>query len=224
MAEARTDSSTCNAIHIIAARPTDLPDMAQCHIIAFPKRFMAEMGPRWLCALYRFFLKHPNGISCVAIDATGKVVGFAVGGEPNMRDLFLHRAVFRYPHIIIWKFLTNPLVRRVLLKELTRKSHSKCRPTTIPENTKTQGTTTRRGNLLSICVLPDYKGTGIDGKLIRFFQLACTAEGYNHLMLSVTTDNLRAIAFYKKHGWRETGKSGKSIKFALNLQPSLMEP
>jgi ribosomal protein S18 acetylase RimI-like enzyme len=160
----------------------------------------------------------------VAIEAAGKVVGFAVGGEPNIRNLFLRRAVFRYPYIIIWKFLTNPSVRHVLLKELTRKLHFKYRPTTIPENTKTQETTTHRGNLLSICVLPDYKGTGIAGKLIRFFQLACTAEGYNYLMLSVTTDNLRAIAFYKKHGWRETGKSGKSTKFALNLQPSLMEP
>jgi ribosomal protein S18 acetylase RimI-like enzyme len=70
---------------------------------------------------------------------------------------------------------------------------------------------------LSICVLPGYKGSTVAGKLIESFQLACKAEGYERLTLSVVGDNSRAIAFYRKQGWRRSGKSGESIRFLLDL-------
>ena len=205
-----------DAVKFIKARQSHVPGMVQCHINAFPGRVMTEMGYHWLCALYLFFIKHHGGICLVAVDTGDKIVGLAVGGDPKIRDGFLSSAIFRYPHLIFWKFLCKRLVRRVLLKELARKFHR--RPAVDNSgDTKRQSVMIRSGNLLSLCVLPDFKGTGVGGKLIESFKLACAAEGYKHLTLSVVSENTRAITFYKKHGWHMSGKSGASIKFSLDL-------
>ena len=190
--------------------------MAYCHTFAFPERFMTEMGHRWLYALYRFYIKHPGGVCYVAVDSAEKVVGFAVGGEPVIRQKFLRSAMLRYPHIIFWKFFTRHIVRSVLLDELFKKLHLR-RKASSSENIDTDKTLPKSGNLLSICVLPDYKGTGIASRLIETFQKACAAAGYGCLTLSVLSENSRAVAFYKKHRWYETGVTGASTKFALDL-------
>jgi len=210
------NKSASDAVKFIKAGPAHVPGMVQCHINAFPKRFMTEMGHHWLCALYLFFIKHRGSICLVAVDTGDKIVGLAVGGDPNIRNEFLSSAMFRYPHLIFWKFLCKRLVRRVLLMELVRKFH-RSRAVDNSGDTKEQNVVIRSGNLLSLCILSDYKGTGVGGKLIESFKLACADERYKCLTLSVAAENTRALAFYKKHGWRRSGKSGASIKFSLDL-------
>ena len=204
------------AVKIEETRQVHVKGMAQCHAKSFPGRFMTEMGCHWLCALYRFFITHHGGICRVAVDTDGKVVGLAVGGNPHIREEFLSTAMLRYPHLIFWKFLSKRLVRRVLLGELAGKLRRK-RPVAHSGDTKASNAGIRTGNLLSICVLPDYKGTGVAGKLIESFQLACSAEGYERLTLSVLSENNRAVVFYEKHGWRQSEISGESIRFVLDL-------
>jgi ribosomal protein S18 acetylase RimI-like enzyme len=210
------DSAADDAVKFTEARHEHVSGMAQCHIKSFPRRFMTEMGYHWLCALYRFFIKHSGSICRVAVDADGKIVGLAVGGDSHIRDEFLNSAVFRYPHLIFWKFLSKGLVRRVLLQELAGKLRRK-HAAAHSSDTKAPSAGIRSGNLLSICVLPGYKGTGVAGKLIESFQLACAAEGYERLTLSVLSENSRAVAFYEIHGWRQSGKSGESTRFCLDL-------
>jgi ribosomal protein S18 acetylase RimI-like enzyme len=205
-----------DTVKVARAQEVHIPGMAQCHIKSFPGRFMTEMGYRWLCALYRFFTRHNGSICRVAIDTDGKVVGLAIGGDPNIREEFLSSALFRYPHLIIWKFLSNRQVRRVLLQELARKLRRKSTGEDS-NNIETPNAGIRSANLLSICVLPECEGTGIAGKLIESFQLACKTEGYEQLTLSVLKENSHAAAFYKKHGWCQSGISGNSIRFVLDL-------
>lgn len=209
-------NKTNYAVKVIKAQETHIPGMAHCHIKSFPGRFMTEMGYNWLCALYRFFIKHSESICQVAIDIDGKVIGLSIGGDSHIREEFLNSALFRYPHIIFWKFLSKRLVRRVLIQELARKLLRK-NPATISKVTQPPNSKVRSGNLLSICVLPDCEGAGIGGKLIESFQLACKAEGYQRLTLSVDKENSRAVAFYKKHGWLQSDISGESIRFVLDL-------
>ena len=216
MKKTNNDIAAEDAVKVTEAQEVHIPGMAQCHIKSFPERFMTEMGYHWLCALYRFFIKHHGGICRVAIDADGKVAGLAAGGNPHIRDEFLSSALFRYPHLIFWKFLSKRLVRRVLLKELARKLR-RMRGAAHSGETKKQSAGIRSGNLLSICIIPEREGTGVGGKLIESFQLACKTEGYERLTLSVLKQNRRAVAFYKKHGWRQSGKSGESTRFCLDL-------
>jgi len=215
-------NSIASSISIIKARPDHAAGMADCHLIAFGGRFMTEMGFRWLRALYRFFINHSGGVCYVAVNPAGQVVGFAAGGQPEIRERFLRYAVPRYPHILVWKFVTRSLVRTVLLEELAKKLKLK-RSTVSSGNIPEQKAGDACGNLLSICVLPDFKGTGVAGKLIETFQKACAEKGYRHLRLSVVSANSRAIAFYKKHLWYEMGASGESTKFALDINNNLSD-
>jgi ribosomal protein S18 acetylase RimI-like enzyme len=202
-----------DVVKITQATDVHVSGMAQCHIKSFPGRFMTEMGYHWLCALYRFFIKHRKSICRVAVDADNKVVGLAVGGNPHIRDEFLSTALFRYPHLLFWKFLSKRLVRRVLLKELAKKLHAAA----LSGDTKATISGIRSGNLLSICVLPHFERTGVGGKLIESFQLACKAAGYERLTLSVLKQNSHAAEFYKKQGWRQSNISGESIRFVFEL-------
>jgi ribosomal protein S18 acetylase RimI-like enzyme len=216
MKKTNNDLAAEDTVKVIKAQEVHIQGMAQCHIESFPERFMTAMGYRWLFALYRFFIKHHRSICHVAVDADSKVVGLAVGGYPHIREEFLNSALFRYPHIIFWKFLSKRLVRHVLLQELKRKLRRK-RTADHSKNNKVPSSTVRSGNLLSICVLSEYQGSSVAGKLIESFQLACKAEGYERITLSVLKLNSRAVAFYKKHGWSESDQSGESIRFLLDL-------
>jgi len=205
-----------DTVKIAKAQEIHIPGMARCHIKSFPGRFMTEMGHRWLCALYRFFIRHNGSICRIALDTNGKVVGLAVGGNPNIREEFLSSALFRHPHLILWKFLSKRLVHRVILQEIAGKLRRK-RNINHSGNIIAPSDGVRSGNLLSICILPNWEGIGVAGKLIESYQLACKAEGYQRLTLSVKKENRRAMAFYKKHGWRQSGTSGDSIRFVLDL-------
>jgi ribosomal protein S18 acetylase RimI-like enzyme len=216
MQKHNNDLAAYDIIKIIEARQAHVSGMAKCHIKSFPGRFMTEMGYHWLCALYHFFIRHHGSICRVAVVSNGKVVGLAVGGDPPIREEFLGSAPFRYPHLIFWKFLSKRIVRRVLLQELARKLQRKSTDENSG-NTKTPSAGIRSGNLLSICVLPDCEGTGVGGKLIKSFQLACKAEGYERLTLSVLKQNSHAVVFYQKHGWRQSSISGESIRFYMDL-------
>ena len=209
-------NKTNDAVKVIKAQEVHIPGMAMCHIKSFPGRFMTEMGYHWLYALYQFFIEHRGGICRIAVDADCKVIGLAVGGNPHIREEFLSSALYRYPHLLFWKFLSKRLVRRVLLQELARKLHQK-NATDLSKNTKIPSVGIRSGNLLSIRVLPECEGTGVGGKLIESFQLACKAEGYERLALSVLKQNAHAVAFYTKHGWCQCGVSGESIRFVVDL-------
>lgn len=105
----------------ITTRPACLSDvggMAKCHIVAFPEQFMMQMGHSWLKGLYRYFIQHEKGISIVAADNAGEILGLTVGGDNDIRNEFLHEALFKYPHLLLWKFLTCGIVRKKLTLEL----------------------------------------------------------------------------------------------------------
>jgi len=212
------DLTNIGPIRTTYAELSDIDGMVHCHIAAFPGQFMTEMGPRWLKGLYSYFIQHNGGICLVAVDRTGKVLRFAVGGDPTIRDEFLRKAVFRYPHILFWKFLTVSIVRRKLLAELFRKLRIGRRTSTstplVPQTTNV----TRSGDLVSIGVFPQCQGSGIAGQIIEEFRQAGVRRGYDVLRLSVRTDNSRAVAFYKKHGWIEAARDRSGVRFELGLR------
>lgn len=199
------------------AELSEVDGMVCCHIEAFPERFMTEMGPRWLRGLYSYFIQHDGGICLVAVDRTGKVLGFAVGGDPTIRDGFLRKAIFRYPHILFWKFLTVSIVRRKLLAELFKKFHIGRRTSSSDVLEPQKADEVQSGGLVSIAVLSQFQGTSIAGELIKSFQATSVEKGYDIMRLSVYTNNLRAIAFYKKHGWYEIGREQSSTHLQLDL-------
>ena len=70
-----------------------------------------------------------------------------------------------------------------------------------------------RGDLLSICMLPDYRGVGVSGKLMDAFLDAMKSKGRKLCLLSVLSNNDRAISYYEKNGfilYRTRGEIGRT--------------
>ncbi len=139
----------------------------------------------------------------------------AVGGDTNIRDEFLHKALFKYPHLLVWKFLTCGVVRKKLTLELLTKLQFK------NENTASKSPVNELdcGVLLSIGVCPVRWGKGIADKLIESFSDTAKKQ-YDKLRLTVHTDNTRAIAFYIRNNWYEVGRTEDSTKLHLDLKNS----
>ena len=60
---------------------------------------------------------------------------------------------------------------------------------------------TECGDLLSICVLPKWRGAGIANELISDYQDALRKIGRSVCFLTVATVNSRGIHFYEKNGF-----------------------
>lgn len=69
------------------------------------------------------------------------------------------------------------------------------------------------GDLLSICVLPEYRGSGAAAPLINQFEEGLAERSIYTYYLSVYKTNDRAKAFYEKMGFQVFHEGGDSIKY-----------
>lgn len=69
------------------------------------------------------------------------------------------------------------------------------------------------GGLLSICVLPEYRGSGAAAPLINQFEEGPAERSIYTYYLSVYKTNDRAKAFYEKMGFQVFHEGGDSIKY-----------
>ncbi|KAI9447047.1 GCN5-like N-acetyltransferase [Russula earlei] len=73
-------------------------------------------------------------------------------------------------------------------------------------------------NIWALFVLPAFEGKGIGSRLHDIMLDWYFKQGKEHVWLG-TAPGTKAEAFYRKHGWQETGTHGsKEIKFEMNLQ------
>jgi ribosomal protein S18 acetylase RimI-like enzyme len=203
-----------NSTLVRHATDRDLAGIVLCHEAAFPGTFMAELRSGCLGALYKRYLKHESGLSLVGVNGREFVLGFAVGGAPQIRNDFFRRTMVYYIPLIAWKSLTNPVVRRRVLGFLGARAVGRRveRDPTFPHIPRTGRTAT----LLSIGVLPEVRGSGLADELIETFRIEAGRRGFERLELSVRSGNTRAVAFYKKHGWHEIGRFGARARFAID--------
>jgi len=63
-----------------------------------------------------------------------------------------------------------------------------------------------RGELYALYVLPDHWRSGAGSALMHAALDALAENGFDHVTLLVLAGNERAIAFYRRHGFHETGE------------------
>jgi len=62
-----------------------------------------------------------------------------------------------------------------------------------------------QGHLRGMAVLPDWQGTGIASALLNAAELELRREGCRVITLDTTAPLVRAIQFYGRHGYSESG-------------------
>ena len=194
-------------VNIRQATSEDLKQVADVHFRCFPDSFSTQLGKGQQGSLqqkfYQEYLKDVPELFFVAEDETlpppERIVCFFMGYylEKNdyMKEFFNHNLtaiVFRMAFLLI---TGNRLAWRKI-KDRLKKSES-----FFVVNNDISVIDEQAGDLLSICVLPDYRGSGTAQGLIEKYISTLREKDKKLCLLTVSVDNGRGVRFYERNGF-----------------------
>jgi ribosomal protein S18 acetylase RimI-like enzyme len=178
--------------HCRNAHESDILDVAKIHLAAFDGFFLSQLGYKFLCVMYRAFLKSPSCLFLVFETASGQTAGFAVGALQGQKNRWLAvRFLPQFLLAVVPAFLRSPVP---VLKRLWARFYDTCDPLQVPSDGAV---------LRSIGVLPSLRGSGAAASLLQSFEVLALSKGAVQVFL--TTDemnNERAQRFYFRGDYR----------------------
>lgn len=171
---------------------SDLSQVVQIHLAAFPSFFLSKMGPSFLRLYYNAVRKMPDGILLGCYDGSGKVIGFSAATTncSGFNKRLLLKNILTFGLISFKLLFTNPEALIHLVANLTKR----------PQNGIKDSFD--YGELLSIAVSPGFQRSGIGQSLIIATEQMVSKSGQFELSLTTDAkDNEKAVSFYKKNGY-----------------------
>jgi ribosomal protein S18 acetylase RimI-like enzyme len=175
-----------------AVRPmtgADVEAVVQVHLRGFPSFFLTELGPRFVHELYRATLADPDGFGVVAQDGQ-TISGFATGtAQPaGFYRRLLCRRWWRFALASAVPVMRRPRIAPRLVRALAMPGRVTRQP--------------GRGTLMSIAVVPEGRGQGIGGALVRAFIDEAGRRGVRQVDLTTDQqDNQTGNRFYGSLGF-----------------------
>lgn len=180
---------------------SDLHSIAVIHKGQFGGHFLGKFSVALLTKFYRAFLEDSIFLIAENLD---EPAGFVLGGEAvrltARKKQFLTSDLGR----LILESAVRPRLWGMVISRLFSLGPRGSQPVSGYEM-----------RLLSIAVDDDSKGKGVASALVAEFEKSLT--GYREYGLSVLADNSRAVAFYRKTGYTEEMRRGKSVYFFKTL-------
>ena len=189
----------------------DLPDISHIHSICFPESYSSQLkkmnltigGGDLLISFYLEYLNDNPELFWVADDEEKGIVGFCMGyymDKDDQMQNFLKRNRLR----IIWKTILLLLLfnRQAWNKIISRLMHKPSQNDWTIVNDKYENIlNNQRGDLLSVCVIPEGRGKGYAQDMMEAFLSVMKDHGRKLCLLSVKTDNHRARKYYERNGF-----------------------
>lgn len=190
------------AVKYRTLKTNDALNIAQLHVVAFPKYFLTELGIEFSRRYYKELIGQ-NELSIGAY-TDHKLVGFIVGGS----NVVLAISNFYRKNLLFccWKItiaiIRSSIVRKGIFKRI---SHILIAFQSIIKTNKqdkkfSSAANISRLNLLSIAVHPEFMGSGIAEDMLKRFEENLSVKKIESYYLSTKKENKRAISFYKKAG------------------------
>lgn len=156
-----------------------------------------------------YFLENPELF--FVSENNSKISGFCMGylvDGINFTRRFLRHNYIRIFVKVLWLLLCG---KKTVWDKIIFSNHHKADDVKfVDESFKNIGSD-QKVDLLSICVVPEFRGLGVSSKLIECFQKAGRERGRKYCVLSVKKDNERGIKFYKKHEYKISKETGEKI-------------
>ncbi len=179
----------------------DIKAIVNVHFRCFPDSFSTQMGGKGYL-LERFYqeymLENPELFFVSEVEKLG-ISGFCMGyfcEKKDFRKKYLKHNFLRICiRMLILLLSGNKLAWKALFRN-TRKTQTKILNTEV-EKIPLE----KRGDLLSICVLPEFRGDGTAKRLIDRFQDRLKQSGRCICQLTVHLSNVQGIKFYEKNGY-----------------------
>ena len=185
------------------ASSKDLHEIAKVHIACFPDYFSTRVGKKnngyLLKRLYEEYFKDFPGLFVVLEDDNGKIVGFCSGSLLEItghQGRFIRNNRVKVLSRVAWLLLKGDSLAWTRLRQRYKKPVYKIIDHSFKGLPKTE-----IGDLVSICVLPEYRGKQFSGELMKRFVQNMWDLGRKVCLVSMHSDNKRAMSFYSKFGF-----------------------
>jgi GNAT superfamily N-acetyltransferase len=181
--------------------------MALCHIACFPESLSSKLGIRYVKKTLEWFLHNPNRF-LYHVEVQNTIAGYCGGfvpqfyGDGSSSGMLQHAfnealiGLATRPWLLFHSEVRQQY--RFLWLNIRRKFTGKSIPL---DNTLAKPAKPTHVGLVVIGVHPDFRGSGAAQLLADEFEKKAKAFNKHELILSVKTDNKRAINAYKKFGW-----------------------
>ena len=189
----------------------DLPAIARVHRVCFPDSYSSQLslfksqigGGNLLETFYMEYMNDNPDLFVVADDENSGIVGFCMGyymDKDDQMQNFLYKNRLR----ILWKTFLLLLIgnKQAWNKIISRLKHKPdISDWTIVNNKYESIKNEERGDLLSVCVLPECRGKGYAQDMMNLYLRAMKNAGRKLCLLSVKKDNERAKRYYERNGF-----------------------
>jgi ribosomal protein S18 acetylase RimI-like enzyme len=171
--------------------PNESSILADIHLIAFKDFFLTSLGRSFLQTYYKTCINEHSTIAICAVDQYNQIIGFATGTieSSGYHKKLLRNNFFQYFFSVGKMSLFNPRILIRLILNIEKKS------SIIDKKNYAE--------LLSIAVLPEFKGSGVGKLLLDSFENNIEKRGGKRIALTTDYDNNDpVIKFYKKCGYK----------------------
>lgn len=212
---------------MIVERPDrrHLPMMAKCHRKAFPNTLSSSMGQHYVEKMLEWYLADPNAFAFF-VEEKGICIGYcggivvdgsvAVGSASGMIQYSFKAAVLALL-VRPWLFLHTEFLKkyRLVLKNVWRRLRASFGvpvPRLAPRNPISPHV-----GLVVIGVDPAFQKKGYGSVLLKEFERQSVERGFKHMILTVRSDNEKAIRSYERNGWQRTKVEDNSTTMEKRL-------
>jgi ribosomal protein S18 acetylase RimI-like enzyme len=196
----------------------DIEEISICHRKAFPNSFSSKLPLFFTRKMFQFYLESPRGL-LFHVKLNDRIIGycgvlktkeFGIEGSSTTMSQYLFgtivKALLCKPWVAFHKdnFNRLPLIKKNLLLKLgiNKKPIDKFLADDLFEPF---------WGLVVIGVNPTLQGKGIGSLILQEFESLAKKDGIQKIILSVKTENLKAINSYKRNNWVINSNNGESI-------------
>ncbi len=209
-------------MNIRQATENDLKNIADLHMLCFPDSFSTHLGKfrkgKLLQRYYWEFYNDNPKLFLVAED-DNKIVGLCMGHYSENKYYFKNFLKHNIASICLRTLcllITGNKKAWKKIKELLKNEK--------PKTKKLEGAQIvgkyperERGDLLSICVHNEYRGTGVAAELVDKYNEILKNLGRKVSFLAVEKSNPRGIHFYEKSGYTASAYYGEESIFYFKI-------
>lgn len=199
---------------IRAANASDMTAVADVHSVCFPNNFSTRLGKKLLSEYYLEFYNEAPHLFLVCENDDGKMCGFVMGyvlGRTNAVSGFMKKNRIAMGMKVLGLLICfDKLAWRKVKNTLSRKKKDESSDTPVIDKTG-------EGDLLSICVTDEMKGSGAAVEMVNRYNAVLREHGHKICYLTCETSNPRGLAFYKKLGYEIAEESKEKICFRKGL-------
>ena len=189
-------------IDIAKITVSDLYRISKIHTSAFPNSAMTQLGLDAVRRYYEWQFIGPHNSENLGAKIEDQLVGFCFGGVfHGSLSGFLHKN----RSFLVWRIATHPyLLFNDLVRERILLAGKLFKRFSMPKSSITQKSTMEKSfGILAIAVDPSFQGRSVGRKLMEAEEFIARLQNFPKMHLSVAVNNMQAIQFYERIGWKK---------------------